>query len=85
MYLSYIPDLIILDLGLPDGDGTALLAEIRKKELTPVIVLSARSDEGEKVQALDMGANDYVTKPFGTAELLARVRSALHPYPVPGT
>lgn len=77
MYLSYIPDLIILDLGLPDGDGTALLAEIRKKELTPVIVLSARSDEGEKVQALDMGANDYVTKPFGTAELLARVRSAL--------
>ena len=77
MYLSYIPDLIILDLGLPDGDGTALLAEIRKKELTPVIVLSARSDEGEKVRALDMGANDYVTKPFGTAELLARVRSAL--------
>lgn len=77
MYLSYIPDLIILDLGLPDGDGTSFLSEIRKKELTPVIVLSARSDESEKVRALDLGANDYVTKPFGSAELLARVRSAL--------
>ncbi len=77
MYLSYIPDLVILDLGLPDGDGTSFLTQIRKKELTPVIVLSARSDESEKVRALDLGANDYVTKPFGSAELLARVRSAL--------
>ena len=77
MYLSYIPDLVILDLGLPDEDGTVFLTDIRKRELTPVIVLSARSDESEKVRALDLGANDYVTKPFGSAELLARVRSTL--------
>ena len=80
MYASHIPDLIILDLGLPDGDGTSFLRELRQKELTPVIVLSARSDECEKVKALDLGANDYVTKPFGSAELLARIRSALRMY-----
>ena len=68
---------MILDLGLPDGDGTELLAYVRKDSLTPIIVLSARSAENDKVTALDMGANDYVTKPFGPAELLARVRSAL--------
>ncbi len=77
IYFSHIPDLVILDLGLPDGDGAALLMDIRKKDSTPVIVLSARSDEGEKVKLLDLGANDYVTKPFGSAELLARVRSSL--------
>ena len=77
LYSSYIPDLVILDLGLPDKDGSLLLEEIRSNDLTPVIVLSARSEESEKVRMLDMGANDYVTKPFGSEELLARVRSAL--------
>ena len=77
MYESYRPDLVILDLGLPDADGTAFLREIRKDSSIPVIILSARADEREKVNALDMGANDYVTKPFGSAELVARVRSAL--------
>ena len=77
MYASHIPDLVILDLGLPDKDGSTLLGDIRTKDLTPVIVLSARSEEREKVKLLDMGANDYITKPFGSDELLARVRSAL--------
>ena len=74
---SHIPDLIILDLGLPDMDGLNLLTTVRKTDLTPIIVLSARSDESDKVKAFDLGANDYVTKPFGAAEFLARVRSAL--------
>ena len=77
LYASYIPDIIILDLGLPDDDGMNLLKDIRQNSLTPVIVLSARSSEKDKVDALDQGANDYVTKPFGSAELLARVRSVL--------
>lgn len=77
MYASHLPDLIILDLGLPDMDGLNLLKEVRRDSLIPVIVLSARTDERDKVTALDMGANDYVTKPFGSEELLARVRSAL--------
>ncbi len=77
MYASHIPDLVILDLGLPDKDGSTFLGDIRTKDLTPVIVLSARSEEREKVKILEMGANDYVTKPFGSEELLARVRSAL--------
>ncbi|MDO5398300.1 MAG: response regulator transcription factor [bacterium] len=77
LYFSHKPDLIILDLGLPDTDGTSLLKEVRKNSLTPIIVLSARTDETDKVGALDIGANDYVTKPFGSAELMARVRSAL--------
>ena len=77
MFVSYIPDLVILDLGLPDRDGLEFLETIRKTNNTPVIILSARSNEKDKVMALDMGANDYVTKPFGTAELLARVRAAL--------
>ncbi len=76
-YNSYMPDLIILDLGLPDADGTELLRYVRNASPTPIIVLSARSTERDKVSALDMGANDYVTKPFSSAELLARVRSAL--------
>lgn len=77
LYGSHRPDLIILDLGLPDRDGRVLLEHVRQEAATPIIVLSARSDERDKVEALDMGANDYVTKPFGSAELLARVRSAL--------
>ena len=77
MFSSHLPDLIILDLGLPDADGMEVLKEIRKEYLTPVIVLSARSDENDKVSALDSGANDYVTKPFGSAELLARVRGLI--------
>ncbi len=77
MYASHIPDLIILDLGLPDMDGMHLLNFVRKDSLTPVIVLSARTNETDKITALDAGANDYITKPFGPGELLARVRAAL--------
>ena len=78
LYASHMPDLVILDLGLPDRDGTVFLKTLRdSKDLTPIIVLSARTDEDEKVRALDLGANDYITKPFGTAELLARIRTAL--------
>ena len=75
--VSHIPDLILLDLGLPDMDGMKLLEYVRKTDLTPIIILSARSDEMEKVKAFDMGANDYITKPFSAAEFLARARSAL--------
>lgn len=77
LYHSYCPDLIILDLGLPDMDGIELIREVRKQGDAPIIVLSARNSEKDKVEALDIGANDYVTKPFGTDELLARVRVAL--------
>lgn len=77
MFNSHRPDLVILDLGLPDLDGTEFLKAIRKTSSVPVIVLSARTDEKDKVSALDMGANDYVTKPFGSAELVARIRTAL--------
>ena len=74
---SHMPDLVVLDLGLPDMDGMEVIREIRKKDMTPVIVLSARTEEREKVRAFDLGANDYITKPFGVAEFLARVRSTL--------
>lgn len=77
MTLSYVPDLVILDLGLPDKDGLEYIKEIRKTDATPILVVSARSNENDKVLALDLGANDYITKPFGNAELLARVRAAL--------
>ena len=77
LFTSYMPDLVILDLGLPDGDGLEILEFIRKDSLVPVIVLSARTDESDKITALDKGANDYITKPFGAGELLARVRVAL--------
>lgn len=77
MFFSYIPDLVILDLGLPDKDGIEFIKEIRPESTTPILVLSARSMEYDKITALDLGANDYITKPFGTGELLARVRAAL--------
>ena len=77
LYTSHNPDLVILDLGLPDRDGVELIRFIRQKYLTPIIVLSARTTEQDKIEALDLGANDYITKPFGTGELLARVRAAL--------
>ncbi len=71
------PDLLILDLGLPDGDGVELIRDLRGWSSMPVIVLSARSQEADKIQALDAGADDYLTKPFGVGELLARVRAVL--------
>jgi two-component system, OmpR family, KDP operon response regulator KdpE len=71
------PDLVILDLGLGDMDGSEALQQIRRTSLMPVVVLSVRNDEKEKVRALDLGADDYVTKPFGMEELIARVRTAL--------
>ena len=69
------PDLLVLDLGLPDGDGVDLIRDVRGWSGVPIIVLSARSDEGDKIAALDAGADDYLTKPFGMGELLARVRA----------
>lgn len=74
---SHNPDLIVLDLGLPDMDGMELIKVVRKTDLTPIIVLSARTEEAEKVNAFDLGVNDYITKPFSAAEFLARVRSVL--------
>jgi len=71
------PDLVILDLGLPDGDGIDFIADLRKWSNVPVIVLSARVNEADKIKALDAGADDYLSKPFGTGELLARVRATL--------
>ncbi|HTS53976.1 MAG TPA: two-component system response regulator KdpE [Burkholderiales bacterium] len=71
------PDLVILDLGLPDGNGIDLIRDLRGWSQIPVIVLSARAGETDKIEALDAGADDYLTKPFGVGELLARVRAAL--------
>ena len=71
------PDVIMLDLGLPDRDGTELIRRVRREAETPILVLSARDAERTKVEALELGADDYVTKPFGTAELLARLRALL--------
>lgn len=71
------PDLVILDLGLPDQDGLAVIEKIRETSMVPVVVLSVRNDERGKVLALDKGADDYVVKPFGMAELIARVKTAL--------
>ena len=71
------PDLVIVDLGLPDGSGLDLIRDVRGWSNVPILVLSARVDERDKVDALDAGADDYLTKPFGTAELLARVRAML--------
>ena len=77
MMSSHVPDLVVLDLGLPDMDGEEFIRVTRRSSMTPIIVLSARTEEKDKVYALDLGANDYITKPFGTAELLARVRASL--------
>ncbi|MBP3307040.1 MAG: response regulator transcription factor [Anaerotignum sp.] len=77
MIPSHCPDLILLDLGLPDMDGIEILKKIREWSSTPVIVVSARGEESDKVEALDLGADDYIAKPFGTSELLARIRTAL--------
>jgi two-component system, OmpR family, KDP operon response regulator KdpE len=71
------PDLLVLDLGLPDGDGLDLIRDVRGWSAVPIIVLSARVDESDKIAALDAGADDYLTKPFGVGELLARVRANL--------
>lgn len=79
--LQYItsehPDVILLDLGLPDMDGLKLIEQVRSWSITPIIVISARTLEKSKIAALDLGADDYLTKPFGTGELLARIRTAL--------
>ena len=77
MFSSHIPDMVILDLGLPDRDGLEFIRVAREISAVPILVLSARTTEEDKVSALDLGANDYVTKPFGMAELMARVRAAL--------
>lgn len=74
---SCFPDLILLDLGLPDIDGMDIIKKVRKWSMVPIIVISARTQEQEKVLALDSGSDDYITKPFGTSELLARIRTAL--------
>lgn len=74
---SMLPDLVLLDLGLPDMDGNDIIRETRKWSGLPIIVISARTQEKEKVAALDLGADDYITKPFGTSELLARIRTAM--------
>lgn len=77
MVTSHCPDLMILDLGLPDMDGGQIIQSVRGWSQIPILVVSARTHERDKVEALDLGADDYITKPFGTAELLARVRTAL--------
>lgn len=77
MISSHCPDLVILDLGLPDMDGMQIITEVRSWTELPIIVVSARGNEQDKVSALELGADDYITKPFGAAELLARIRVAL--------
>lgn len=77
MVTSQCPDVVILDLGLPDMDGMKILQGVREWSAMPVIVVSARTHERDKVEALDLGADDYITKPFGTSELLARIRTAI--------
>jgi two-component system KDP operon response regulator KdpE len=76
MISSHCPDLIVLDLGLPDMDGLEVLRSVRKWSSLPIVVVSARNHERDKVEALDYGADDYLVKPFGTSELLARIRTA---------
>ena len=77
MVTSHSPDLMILDLGLPDMDGSQVIRSVRSWSQIPILIVSARTHERDRVEALDLGADDYITKPFGTAELLARVRTAL--------
>ncbi|MEA4964770.1 MAG: response regulator transcription factor [Oscillospiraceae bacterium] len=87
MITSHCPDLVVLDLGLPDMDGMKIIKQVRAWSSLPIVVVSARVHERDKVEALDAGADDYMTKPFGTSELLARLRTALrHTHVgVPGT
>lgn len=81
LFMSHNPDIIILDLGLPDMDGLDIIKKVRMWSNKPIIVVSARGQEREKVEALDLGADDYITKPFGISELLARLRVSLrHSY-----
>ena len=77
LFFSHSPDLVLLDLGLPDGDGIDMLRSIREWSQVPIIVVSARDQEKQKVEALDLGANDYITKPFGIMELISRVKALL--------
>ena len=77
MIASHCPDVILLDLGLPDIDGLQIIKSVREWTLLPIVVVSARSHERDKVEALDLGADDYITKPFGAGELLARIRTAI--------
>lgn len=77
VFASHMPDLVLLDLGLPDQDGELFIRRVREDSTVPIIVLSARTEERDKISALDQGANDYITKPFGNGELLARIRAAL--------
>ena len=77
MITSHCPDCILLDLGLPDMDGNSIIQSVRKWTRTPIIVISARTTEQDKAEALDLGADDYLIKPFGTVELMARIRTAL--------
>ena len=77
MITSHCPDLVVLDLGLPDMDGSRIIEFVRSWSQMPIIVVSARSQERDKVEALDLGADDYITKPFGPSELTARIRTAL--------
>ncbi len=76
-FAEHRPDIVVLDLGLPDLDGMAVIGQIRQTALTPIIILSARDQEAEKIVALDLGADDFVAKPFGIGELLARIRVCL--------
>lgn len=78
---SHCPDIVILDLGLPGMDGWEVIDSVRKWSSMPIIVLSARNSEADKVAALEKGADDYITKPFGTNELIARIKTASPPYP----
>ena len=80
LFYANRPDMIILDLGLPDGDGIEIIKNVREISKIPIIVVSARQEEEEKIQALDLGADDYVTKPFNPLELVARVKSQLRRY-----
>ncbi|MBQ3389458.1 MAG: response regulator transcription factor [Firmicutes bacterium] len=77
MINSHMPEVILLDLGLPDIDGIRVIEQVRERSSIPIIVISARTFEREKVEALDIGADDYITKPFGSSELMARIRTAL--------
>ena len=77
LFYANRPDMIILDLGLPDGDGIEIIKNVREISKIPIIVVSARQEEEEKIQALDLGADDYVTKPFGMMELVSRIKAVL--------